>query len=414
PGFTVMEEGEGQALRAQFIREAAQKASTDEELKSLFSTILNAMRKEDHRDRALGQLLSAAPAHRQAEREAGGVEAWEDQLRGRFGVPDGEPAEWRQAALQGIDRPFLRELERALPELEGKHLKRAQTAVALLTLDDGQLADYFHIFADTWLNANGARPKPFKTNAKIRALLPDYVEGCEKILDALTYVVEVEVAQDRFIATRDLHRLARLIHQQYISYKEQYGLLDYDDLIAKVVTLMEETSGAWVLYKLDQGIDHLLLDEAQDTGALQWSVVDKFREEFFADASGQRRNRSFFVVGDKKQSIYSFQGADASLFDAKKQEMGEAIAAPNEFEATDLFLSFRSAQPILDVVDHLFDGTAGEGVHGAETQTHESVKPKAYGCVELWPLVPHLPIEQGNPWDLPVDTPSPDDPTRRL
>ncbi len=75
----------------------------------------------------------------------------------------------------------------------------------------------------------------------------------------------------------------------------------------------ERPDAAWVLYKLDGGIDHILVDEAQDTAPEQWDIVRQLAGEFLsgAGAARQRRtDRTLFVVGDEKQSIYCFQGAD--------------------------------------------------------------------------------------------------------
>ncbi|MEL6702611.1 MAG: UvrD-helicase domain-containing protein, partial [Pseudomonadota bacterium] len=117
-----------------------------------------------------------------------------------------------------------------------------------------------------------------------------------------------------------LHQFAGVFLPAYTRRKVQGGWLDFDDLIQNARALLEaQNVAAWVLFRLDGGIDHILVDEAQDTSPDQWAVIRRLAEEFTA-GQGARPDveRTIFVVGDKKQSIYSFQGADPSAFDAMR------------------------------------------------------------------------------------------------
>ena len=105
----------------------------------------------------------------------------------------------------------------------------------------------------------------------------------------------------------------------YQRAKDRRGLLDYDDLIDKALALLGEDRAAWVHYKLDQGIDHVLIDEAQDTSPKQWEIIRLLTSEFFAGAGARAVNRTIFAVGDEKQSIFSFQGAAPREFDAMRR-----------------------------------------------------------------------------------------------
>ena len=104
--------------------------------------------------------------------------------------------------------------------------------------------------------------------------------------------------------------LAGPVLRAYAGRKQSGGLLDYEDLIGRTRRLLVDPGAAWVLYKLDGGIDHLLLDEVQDTAPGQWQIAHTLTEEFFAGLGAGDAHRTFFAVGDPKQSIYSFQGAD--------------------------------------------------------------------------------------------------------
>src|SRR4029077_3547950 len=84
--------------------------------------------------------------------------------------------------------------------------------------------------------------------------------------------------------------------------------------IDKTLALFRKTSAAWVLYKLDLGINHLLVDEAQDTSPKQWEIVKTIVAEFVPGGARDNIRRTLFAVGDEKQSIFSFQGAAPLAF----------------------------------------------------------------------------------------------------
>ena len=156
---------------------------------------------------------------------------------------------------------------------------------------------------------------------------------------------------------------------RYERMKAARGFLDFNDLITRTVRLLARPDvGPWVQYKLDQGIDHILIDEAQDTSPEQWHVVRRLAEEFFAGL-GARDNveRTVFAVGDEKQSIYSFQGADPRHFDEGSHFFGERVRAANgSFERLKLNWSFRSTDDVLSAVDRVF---AGDGAQGADPRS---------------------------------------------
>ena len=114
--------------------------------------------------------------------------------------------------------------------------------------------------------------------------------------------------------------------RRYAVEKDRRGLLDYDDLIARTRDLLTRVEASWVHYKLDLGIDHVLIDEAQDTSPEQWDIIKRFVAEFASGAGARTVKRSIFAVGDDKQSIFSFQGRGAgglrrepSLFQVEAQ-----------------------------------------------------------------------------------------------
>ncbi|HEV7386301.1 MAG TPA: UvrD-helicase domain-containing protein, partial [Phenylobacterium sp.] len=152
--------------------------------------------------------------------------------------------------------------------------------------------------------------------------------------------------------------LANAYLAAYAIEKNAAGALDFADLIEKTCHLLRDRpAAAWVLYKLDGGIDHILVDEAQDTAPDQWTIVDALTEEFFSGAGvrGEARVRDMFVVGDEKQSIYSFQGARPELLLRKFEfHRDRATGAGFRFERVDLLTSWRSTPQVLSFVDAVF------------------------------------------------------------
>ena len=183
--------------------------------------------------------------------------------------------------------------------------------------------------------------------------------------------------------------LADAVQADYERRKRAEAALDYDDLIVKTQNLLSRAdAAAWVLYKIDGGIDHILVDEAQDTNPAQWSIIEALAAEFFAGAGASEKLRTLFAVGDEKQSIYSFQGANPARFG----EVGRAFRQRAEalglvWHEVPLNLSFRSTEPILEAVDSVFGrAPAADGLTwqaGAIIQHHPFRKGEA-GLVELW------------------------------
>ncbi|EPX82484.1 double-strand break repair helicase AddA [Salipiger mucosus] len=202
-----------------------------------------------------------------------------------------------------------------------------------------------------------------------------------------------------------LHRFAQAFLPAYEAEKMRRGWLDFDDLVTRARDLLSDDAVAqWVLFRLDGGIDHILVDEAQDTAPVQWQVIARLAHEF-TSGEGARADvrRTIFVVGDKKQSIYSFQGADPREFDRMAEDFAERLqrsAAP--LSRMQLDYSFRSAEPILRLVDCTFEGREPSGF--SPDQTHRAFKAAMPGRVDLWPHLPPVKAEKDETeWFEPVD-----------
>lgn len=204
-------------------------------------------------------------------------------------------------------------------------------------------------------------------------------------------------------STQQMMLLARIVLGHYAEEKTRHGVMDFDDLIMHTVNLFKRSgAAAWVLYKLDSGLNHLLVDEAQDTSAEQWEIVEALVEEFFAGSGARNKHRTLFVVGDEKQSIYSFQGADPHLFDRMRLDLSKkARDADMRFEHIRLDTSFRSTEAVLKAVDTVFASDAArKGLVFSEfVISHKAFREKITGRVELWPLLDVPKREKVTIWD---------------
>jgi ATP-dependent helicase/nuclease subunit A len=222
-------------------------------------------------------------------------------------------------------------------------------------------------------------------------------------------------ARDRSAA---LLTVASAVIERYRAEKERRGLLDYEDLIGKALALFKKTSAAWVLYKLDLGIDHVLVDEAQDISPEQWDIVATLVSEFVQGGGRAEKKRTIFAVGDEKQSIFSFQGA-APLNFAKMREHFRRLYEPSEvtFATEKLHYSFRSAGEVLEAVDTVFkQPQAFRGLTSEDTWTvHQALPDAARGEVEIWELTAPDEKDAGKEgWDAPFDTTSETSPAIKL
>lgn len=177
----------------------------------------------------------------------------------------------------------------------------------------------------------------------------------------------------------------------YEGLKRAHAHMDYDDLILTARTLLSRPGiSAWVLFKLDGGIDHVMVDEAQDTNPEQWAIIDALTHDFFSGLGRKTVSRSLFVVGDEKQSIFSFQGADVQALGGMQRYFRQRIAdAQMQSRTVMLARSFRSVPQVLGAVDAIFaSAQARSGLMFEDSVlTHIPTRVKEGGLVELWPLL---------------------------
>ncbi len=207
--------------------------------------------------------------------------------------------------------------------------------------------------------------------------------------------LEPLIERRRALTTRDrtaaLLQIATAAAANYRREKLERGLLDFDDLIDKTLAMLNRVSSGWVHYKLDRGVDHVLIDEAQDTSPRQWEIVFHLIDEFTSGA-GARDGvvRTIFAVGDEKQSIFSFQGAAPHEFDLRRRALKKQFEdAGLKFDPVSFTYSFRSGPTILQSVDHVFrDAEIYRSIHSPDIgyPVHHSLADAGPGLIELWDL----------------------------
>lgn len=183
--------------------------------------------------------------------------------------------------------------------------------------------------------------------------------------------------------------------------KARAGFIDFDDQIRQAAALLTRADlSEWIRYKLDRRIDHVLVDEAQDTNAAQWAIINALTGDFFAgEGAHEGKLRTLFVVGDYKQAIFRFQGTSPENFEAARQHVRAAMRGLAEnaadlrrnldlrdLQELGLGQSFRTAQPVLDFVDQAIAGI-GHAAFGLTTPPPPHVGEARPGHVALWRVV---------------------------
>ncbi len=264
-----------------------------------------------------------------------------------------------------------------------------------------------HACIDVFLYKHNAR-EPF--SAKIGTIpTKDCREGLGLAAEALERLMQrVELVRERLHClgsarkTYALHRFAAVFLPAVERRKQQKGWLDFDDLILRTKALLtDDAVASWVLYRLDGGLDHILVDEAQDTSPEQWAVIERLAQEFTVGIGARDGiQRTIFVVGDRKQSIYSFQGADPREFERMRLHFAERLrGVDQELRTRKLEHSFRSSSAVLTLVDAALD------IDGARHRAFHETLP---GRVDLWPPVIRASGQESREWFDPLDLKSDD------
>ncbi|MCI4679745.1 double-strand break repair helicase AddA [Rhodoblastus acidophilus] len=398
-GFAVVEDVEQQQLIARARRETLRQAEHDQRLGAALARVA-----QDAGlvfDKLLNEALSRRAAFRAAAPGA---------LSAALGVAPGETPEALRGAMleQGVGprrwldfAAFLRGGKKT-DAANAEAFEQAHRAWKAGAFDAAREALFTVFFT---LKGEPAKKLLTADLAKARPDLLDELTREQDRLNMLRGKIKAAETAERSLA---LIVVVNAILDRYESIKAERQILDFEDLIARTGEMLKRSSARWILQKLDAGIDHILVDEAQDTSAAQWDILDLLSGDFFAGAGQARRLRSFFAVGDEKQSIFSFQGAEPKLFATKKAEFQKrAKAAQMPFEPVELTLSFRSAPGVLEAVDKVFEKP--EHFRGLSAQedhvrtVHEALKRDLPARIEIWNVIEPGEKEESRDWRLPLD-----------
>jgi ATP-dependent helicase/nuclease subunit A len=366
---------------------------------------------------ALRTLAGLASAE-QFGRHVDALQDGRERLANALALPDLAAAQRRALAVTGNSdaeivanavnwqaEPGLRDAANIVHSLGAKTVSdRAGRMLEWLGLEAEDRAEHWNEWCGEFLIGSGEPRKPGGfVSKKVADAHPDlaqvFIAEAGRILDVIDSCRALAIAN----ISSALLTLAAPVLRAYATHKQNHGLVDYDDLIGRTSDLLRDPGAAWVLYKLDGGLDHLLLDEVQDTAPEQWQIAHALSAEFFAGAGARDVHRTVFAVGDRKQSIYAFQGADVDGFDTSRELIERRVtAAGKEFRRTRLDVSFRSTSPVLSLVDAVFaDPMAAAGVADpAEPLEHYADRAEYAGAVELWPLTPLPDAPEPQPWEV--------------
>ncbi|MEM7596491.1 MAG: double-strand break repair helicase AddA [Pseudomonadota bacterium] len=335
------------------------------------------------------------------------------RLRQALGLPGGfEDKDLLAQVFLGSEMSLLARLVEALNRSGPNDQKAAAKLSQISDLNDAALT----IMEDVFLFGEGAKT-PFE--AKLESFptktcqkeIPDLLADLHALMLRVKEARQLRLGLLTFKRSAALHHFATAFLDAYERAKMMRGWLDFDDLILRAQDLLQNKDVAdWVLYRLDGRIDHILVDEAQDTSPAQWQVIEALARDF-TSGQGTKEDapRTLFVVGDKKQSIYSFQGADPREFDRMKAEFKARLENTlTPLQDLQMGFSFRSARAILNLVDAVFNDRPQSGFE--PDQSHIAFKSDLPGRVDLWDVIEKPDTVEDPAWYDPVDIKSPDNP----
>lgn len=389
PGFTLVDERDAKVMRRQLLSDLTDRATRDGNLP--FLDALSAASYSMDSDTLLNFLERCSTHANSLVKLDADIFSW---LCDAFALPRSTPQTFlaAQCADDAVDMAGWRALA---AKFAGWKTKTGDEAVAKighwLSVEPQERSVLLGELLLLCFTKDGEMRSEFKAGKKLQDAadlaerLGRWAEAGQRTATQLAAVERVATAL----------QAGRFFAAAWIDVKRRLGLVDYDDLIRHTVELLSDDGrAAWIRYKLDQQIDHILVDEAQDTNLDQWRIVRALTEEFFA-GKGARDDvvRTLFVVGDYKQAIYGFQGTDPRHFaheEGRYRALG--LAADAAFEQVDLITNFRSTKPVLAAVDKVIEALdpqklglpAGEPVLHRTPETRNSTP----GRVTLWPAEP--------------------------
>ena len=417
PHSTVMEERDAEDLLTLARQHTIEAADRDGALAGALAVVTRHLREGRFAD--LMAEIAKPPARLSPIIEAhGSVDRAAAAMREILGVPrNATPADVVAAACATgtFDVDGLRRAAAALACGSRCECERATIIEAWLAADPATKAETFDRYASVFLTKD-KKVRASLMNKRTATGGPGALEPLREEAERLVCVLPRQRAAVTAEASEALMILGQTLMRAYRRLKDRRALLDYGDLIEAAAHLLRgEGNASWVLFKLDGGIDHVLIDEAQDTAPDQWQVIRSLTEEFFAGEGARDVPRTVFAVGDVKQSIFSFQGADPASFLASRDWFAARVPKAR-WRPIELKTSFRSTRAVLQAVDQTFADPEMARSIALEPDiiVHRAYRKLDGGSVELWPPVAAREPEKQDPWTPPVERLAGDSPQRRL
>ena len=392
PGFATLDDRAGTILRRRLLTEAIERADIEGDTAFLddlaeISITSGEMKLASVAARLAGhaETLAAIP-----------LSGMEPMLRRGFGLPsDGDAASALSSGMAGFDATGLARIAQALETDGGKTaLLAAARARSWLAAPDratafDDLRSFFLTGKDELRSPKAVPASADKADPELRPLFTKLGET------VLALIAEQSLYRAAAHAACHL-RIGKRLAADWRVAKSRLGVVDYDDMIAAAERLLLAPGAAeWVRYKLDQRIDHILVDEAQDTNASQWRIVEALAGEFFDGEGARDIQRTLFVVGDFKQAIFSFQGSDPKIYRDKREAFQQLADDGRElWRDIDLDTNFRSAPAVLTVVDAVAETLGYTPLDEKGVKPHKAHRADAAGAVTLWPpIIAEIPEE---------------------
>jgi ATP-dependent helicase/nuclease subunit A len=382
PGFAVLDDRTGVELRTRVLTQALADDAFATDVAGLAVRL---------GERKFAGVVAALLRQREGLRSLGAPAGHAALLRRELGLPtDGDRATLLAEALSDarFDGAGLRAFAAACRDWgTATGLKQADAIAAWLAAAPADRALRFDELRDVFLTRTG---DPRKLSPKLAAV----ADLAERLCDAVAAVGELE-AKLALVDVAAAHlRVGHVLEAGFRTEKARAGLLDFDDMIVRVAAMLgQDRMAEWVRFKLDQSIDHILVDEGQDTNLAQWQIARAIADEFFAGFGTREErdmSRTLFAVGDYKQSIFSFQGSQPEVFEVFRQHFSAMAAdAGAAFHDVPLAESFRSGRAVLEVVDRVIDDLGAEALGlDRAPEPHRVGRPgDPASQVVLWPPV---------------------------
>ncbi|HPD82309.1 MAG: double-strand break repair helicase AddA [Alphaproteobacteria bacterium] len=415
PNFKALEESEAQSLLNQALRSVIKK-SEDEKASPLTHAIfhLTQTNNEEQFQKLIENLISERHQMKRILEKNFGVEGLYTALCQNLEITAGLNTKdflKENFADTKIRKNELRQACKALLESSKKtDNERGKIIEQWIEIPEEERIDFYPFYKLAYLTTENECRKSLTTK-EVENKSPDIVtilaQEAEHIQAMETTLKSIQIAE----ATRDLFYVGEAVLENYNILKKNKNSLDFDDLILTTLDLLEGKTPRmneikdvtpWVRFKMDQGVDHILIDEAQDTNPEQWGIIQLLCDDFF-DGENET-NRSVFIVGDEKQSIFSFQRASPEKFHEMQKWFAKKINNKNDkLEKIDFITSFRSAPAVLSLVDATFSQENLRRDLSNIPLKHEAHRNTQAGYVELWPLFESPKKQNEDPWTPPTE-----------